>query len=371
MKFRVLSNDFTKELQRAQTISIPVEKSTQNPILSHLKVSVTEGMLELFATNLEIGYKNKMKAEVLDEGSMTLETRKTAEIFKELAPGDDVEVDEGTKGWAVITVPGVVFRVATLQGEDFPAAPAFTDDKFMTVEAGTLRELIAKTDFAVSHDESMRTLSGALFHTVGDKLLMVATDGHRLAKALKGVEVEAQQAEAIIPHRALNEMKKLLEELEEEEKVQLKQEGDHLILKYGSVIFYCRLIKGNFPDYNQVVPSDFKRQVFVSRERLNRALRRVSILSNDRSKPVIMSLSAERMEIRSNSPEMGEAKEELDIQLSGDDVELGYNARYLMEALTAIEAEEVQIDIIDGASASVVKGKNSEEYLCVVMPMRV
>ncbi len=371
MKFKIMRGELLKELQRVQTIAVPVEKTAQNPIISHLRVTVADNMLEIFATNLEIGYRNRLPVMGQKEGSMTLDARKTFEIFRELSPEGEVEVDEGTKGWAVISMPGVQFRVSTMPGEDFPAAPAYTDKGFITARAGILRELIAKTEFAISHDDSMRTLSGAHFRFTGDKISMVATDGHRLAKIEKKGKAEAKGPEAIIPRRAVVEIKKLLEELEEDAEVQLKQEGDHLIVKSGSIIFYCRLIKGKFPDYNQVIPAEFSRQVLLNRERFLRALRRVSILSNERSKPVILQISGNKMEARSNSPEMGEAKEELDIELNGEEIEAGYNARYIIEALGAIEEEEVIFELIDVASASLLRGKGNEEYLCVIMPMRV
>lgn len=371
MKFKIMRNDFLRNLQKVQSISLPAERTSQNPILSHVKVTVTTDTLELFATNLEIGYKNRLEATVERTGSMTLDARKTFEIFRELPPEGEVTIDLGAKGWAEISAPGIVFKVPTFPGEDFPAAPAYSEGVFMRLEAGVLRKLIAKTEFAISHDDSMRTLAGALFKTSTDSVVMVATDGHRLAKAEKKVKVDGKPWEAIIPRRAIAEVKKLVDEQGEGEQLQLKKEGDHLILKSGSAIFYCRLVKGNFPDYEQVIPTEFGRTLSLDRERFAKALRRVSILSSERSRPVTLVLSRDKMELRSNSPEMGEAREILEIQLTGDEIEVGYNARYLMEALEAIEEEEVLFALTDGASASVLKGKANEEYISVVMPMRV
>jgi DNA polymerase-3 subunit beta len=370
MKFKVMRSDFLRELQRVQSISPTVEKSNP-PILSHVKITTVDGALELFATNLGIGYKSVVPSTVSVEGSMTLETRKAFEIFRELTPDGEVEVDEGTKGWAVISVPGVVFRVGTMPSDEFPAAPQHTEGGFNTVEAGILRDMIARTDFAISSDEAMRTLSGALLHTGDGDLVMVATDGHRMAKIVKSGRGEADITDTIIPRRAVAEIKKLTEEIEDDEQIQIKTEKDHLILKKGDTIFYCRLIKGTFPDYNQVVPSEFNRHMVIDREKFYRALRRVSILSNERSKPVILAITGGEMELRSNSPEMGEAKESIEVDAEGEEMEIGFNARYLLEALGAIEEEKVIFDIIDGANASVLRGEGNDEYLCVVMPMRV
>lgn len=363
-------DDLYRELQRIQSV---VEVKNTIPILSNFLLVAKGSAIHLTATNLDMTWRTSIPAKVEGPGEITLEARKTHDIVRELGNDVTMEIQEEKEGWVVIRADYATFRIGSLPTQDFPTLPAYSEEDFNEVEAAVLWEMIEKTYFAVSAspDEQRRSLSGALLVQEDRSLKMVATDGHRLAFIIRESEKPAARpVNTIVPRRSLGEVRKLLEDAGDGT-IHLKQQGNHIVFKRGDVTFLARVIDDKFPEYDLVIPKQFERTISLEREAFGRALRHVSVLAHERTKPVIVSLSKGRMVVKSNTPEMGEATEQVNIEYSQDDMDIGFNARYLLEVLGVIEEEKVYMNLNEPLSSGLIRPQKDENYLCIVMPMRI
>ncbi len=287
-----------------------------------------------------------------------------------------IKVTRKNNNWIEVKSKKSVFNIVGAAPDEFPAFPKYSSKDFIRVQGLLLKDMIEKTIYSVSNDETRYHLNGVYFERMVNSgnanFRMVATDGHRLSLIEKKVEVPVTSGKAegvIIPKKGLHELKKLLEN--DEGTLEMAFEGSHVIVKKESTVLLIRLIDGKYPNYQQLIPSRLMKRVAVSREELLSCLRRVSLLSNQKSKGVTLSISKNSMEIISNNPEIGDAKEELDVRYTGDAMKIGFNAKYLMDILNTIQDEEIDLELNDQLSPGILRPASDSSYTCVVMPMRI
>jgi DNA polymerase-3 subunit beta len=273
------------------------------------------------------------------------------------------------QGWVRVTAGSATFKVPCLPAEEYPALPRIDDAVFFPLQSETLEEMIRRTTFATSHDETRYTLSGVLLLGTDESMTMVATDGHRLAHIQRAVSL-GKTLRMIVPRKALEEVSRFAGDSESQE-TELAALENHLVFRKGQAVLITRLIEGQFPDYEVVVPKTFSRHVVMEHERLLRALRRVSLLSNEKTKPVKLEFRRDSVTLRSNTPELGEAVEQIPAEYTGEDMDMGFNARYVLEALAVMAGEQVLLELNDPLSPGMVRLLNDPDYFYVVMPMRV
>ncbi|MDZ7379323.1 MAG: DNA polymerase III subunit beta, partial [candidate division KSB1 bacterium] len=316
-----------------------VERKNTLPILSHFLLTAQGDETIIHATDLELGYKGYLDTTVNKPGTATLPARKTYDILRELPAGAQVKLTVESNGWASIEAAAARFKVPCLPAEEYPALPPVEDAEFSSLDGAILEEMIRQTIFATSHDETRYTLSGVLLICDGRELTMVATDGHRLAHTRRPVAF-GRNLRVIVPRKALEEVGRFAAD-SEEKTIDVALLQNHLVFRKGRATLVTRLIEGQFPDYEGVIPRAFQRRATVEHERLMRALRRVSLLSNEKTKPVKVEFASDSLTLRSNTPEMGEATEEIPAEYQGEAMVMGFNARYLLEALAVTTEEQV------------------------------
>lgn len=371
MEFRIQTKELGKSLYMAQGI---VDKKAVMPILSNVLINASaDGKLSITATDLEVGMICEQAADVSQEGGITVSARHLYDIVRNL-PGDKVAVRSMENNWVEVNCENVEYKMMGLSPEEYQGLPDITKAKVFKVDPTELREMIEKTIYAVSSDETRYNLNGAFLEKIGDTgFRMVATDGHRLSM------IDAKLAEdpgnspfgegVIVPRKGLLEIRRLLESYEGD--CLLGVDGNNLVFKMSGVIVVMRLLDGQFPDYRQVVPDNQKVLLKMDRKRLIDSLRRVSILSNDKTLGMLLTLKGGQLKVSTSNPDLGEAKEEMDVEYSGQGLTVGFNWRYLLDVLGAIETEIVDLSLEDDLSPAVFRPAGERAYTCVVMPMRL
>lgn len=371
MKFKIDKNDFLKLLQKTQNV---IEKRNTMPMLSNALLVAEGSKLKIFATDLEVSVKDECSVEVEIPGKVAVNAKNLCDLVKELSD-EPIQVFKKPNHWLEIKSKKALFNIVGAAADEFPAFPEIDVKEFTKVQSQVLQDMIEKTLYSVSHDETRYHLNGVYFEKVakdkGTQFRMVATDGHRLSLIDKKIEISlgGKADGVIIPKKGLYELKKLIES--GEGTIEMGLEGSHLVVKKDSAILFIRLIDGKYPNYQQLIPAKLGKKVGVSKDLFLASLRRVSLLSNQKSKGITLSINKNLMEIYSNNPELGDAKEELEIRYEGEAIKIGFNAKYLMDILNNIQDEEIDISLNDQLSPGIVRPASDQSYTCVVMPMRI
>jgi DNA polymerase-3 subunit beta len=374
MKLSIAKGELLKGLGRIQAI---VEKRNSMPILANVLVEAEgdadSGSLRLSATDLEVGIRGSHPASVVTPGGLTVTAKKFFEIVRELAD-EDIQLESTANSYLDIRCQRSHFTLAGTSPEEYPTLPGFSPDRTVTLDANILAGMVERTMYAASLDETRYNLNGVYLEVQKDsrKLRMVATDGHRLAMVDREIEtdLEGLASGVIIPRKGLAELKRLLDE-DDSHEVELAFEGNSGLARKGGVTLVMRLIEGEFPNYQQVIPKEVGHQITLPADRLTQALRRVVLLSSERSRAVKFALSSGQLEVSSNNPDLGDASDELDVDFDGETITIGFNARYLLDALGSLHAKEVKIGLQNDLSPVQIVPANDEESLAVVMPMRL
>lgn len=364
MEVHVDRDAFFKGLQMVQSI---VEPRQTLPILANVLLEADGESVGITATDLEVGARVVIPAKISKKGAVTLSARKLSEIVKELPPAE-LSMKLQDNAWVGLRCGGVAYKLVGLPPGDFPSVEPPASLGWMSLDAKLLRNMLSQTSFAVSHDESRYALNGVLFSIQEGDLRLVATDGHRLALASRAIAGAGPNGVGIVPRKAVQELARVLGAGEE---VQVGLGENQFGLKMPNFLLTARLIEGQFPNYEQVVPREHPRRLVLSRMALIAALRRVSVLAEERTKPVKLLLSPGALKLSAYSPELGEAEETLSVDYAGEEITIGFNSRYLLDALGPIEADQVVIELKDGLSPGVLKSFEDEGYHCVIMPMRI
>jgi DNA polymerase-3 subunit beta len=366
MKFRIEAITLSDKLGLLQGIA---ERRATMPVLSHALIAATSGKIKLTATDLETTMITWCDADVKKEGSISLPARKVYELVKEI-PRGEIEIEEIGNHWAELKSKSATFKIAGLPSEDFPAVQEAPSQDLFSIESAELEDMITKTIFAVSPDDMRRNLSGIYFEKIGKQdLRLVATDGHRLALVEKHIKGEVKIKKGVlVPKKGISELRRVLKL---SDSVSVGFGKSDFIAEGNEFTLIVRLIDAEFPNYKQVIPETTQKSISVRRDDFLSALRRVSIISSERTKSVKMNLDKGNMTLVSVSPEIGEGREVVPIEFTGDPIELGFNARYLIDVLEVIDSEVIQVGVGDELSPAIVKPISDEVYISIVMPMRV
>ncbi len=364
MEVEIERDAFLRGLQMVQNI---VEPRQTLPILANVLLEAEGGTVRVTATDLAVGARVSVPAKVAAGGAITLSARKLAEIVKEL-PVAPLSIKVQENAWVVLRCGGVSYRLVGLSAEDFPAVVPTATATWVSLDGKTLKEMLAQTAFAMSHDESRYALNGVLFALQPGRIRLVATDGHRLTLASRPLGNGGGSATGIVPRKAVQEAIRVLGAGED---MQVALVENQFVLKMSNFVLVARLIEGQFPNYEQVVPKGHPCRLVVSRSALTAALRRVSVLSEDRTKPVKILLSPGSLKLTASSQELGEAEESLPVEYAGEELMIQFNARYLLDALGALETDQVVAELKDSLSPGIIRSLEGEEYFCVIMPMRL
>jgi DNA polymerase-3 subunit beta len=368
MELKIAADELSKALFRAQGI---VDRKTTMPILANVLLSASkDGRLKVTAFDLDIGVVSEHPAEVVKEGETTLQARTLFDIVKNL-PEAQVTLRKQENHSVELKSGQASFRIVGMGADQFPPLPKEEKASLAKVDGRALLALIEKTSFAISTDETRYVLNGVFLESTADGARMVATDGHRLALAEQPVGADFKlKRGVIIPRKGLFELKRLLEEAPDAE-VHLGFAESSGIFRKPGLSMVMRLIDGQFPEYQQVIPKQAERTLILPRARLLETLKRVSLLSAEKAHAVKLSLSEGTLRISSQNPELGEASEELPVDYAGKALSIGFNARYLIDGLQAIDGNDVKFELGDDSSPGVLRPTSGPAFTAVIMPMRI
>jgi DNA polymerase-3 subunit beta len=370
MELVVRKADLLRELQLFQGI---VERKNTIPILANVLLDAKGSEVRLLATDLEVGLRSRCDAIVAKSGALTLPAKKLYEIIKAL-PETDVRIEED-KGGVKVAAERFDSRMATLPRDDFPSLPETPDGTTRAqLSRDAMKQMVSKTQFAITGEDTRYFLNGALFVLRGDAMSLVATDGHRLALVSTTREngpSDSEEMKVILPRKTLFELSRLLGE--GDGALHFEKGENHLFFDVGGRVLISRAIDGQFPAYERVIPKNNDKRIEFEKDRLTSAVKRVALLSNERSRAVKFVIDKDQVEVTSSSPEFGEAKELLPVEYSGSPVTICFNAQYVLDFLNAVETENISLEFKDEMSQAVLKplGAAGYDYTYVIMPMRI
>lgn len=356
-------------LRAVQTVGRAISPRASMPILGNVLIETTKNGAKLAATDLELGIEAYVTGTVTEGGAVTLPARILTDIVTNLpeAPVEMVVAEGESK--AVITSENVRFEILGLPATDFPLMPSGEGNVVVKFDAGLLRTMIRQTSFAVSTDETRPFLTGVYLVVEGEQGHLVATDGGRLAVRRAKMGGARGKVTAIVPSKTMAELVRVLGSVEGE--VSIASHDNQLIFSLPGMRFVSRLIAGQFPNYEQVIPKEFKQRITVGTERLLRGVRRASITAKDSANVVRLNASESTLTISSNTPDVGKAQEDIEVRVEGDAIPVAFNAKFLMDALSNIDAPDVHFDLTGPLSPGALHPTDNSEYVYVLAPVRV
>jgi len=363
MKFRISKEAFLDGLQKVQHV---VSTRTTLPILSNVLLVAKDGRLQFTTTDLDVGMTGSVEAQIEKEGATTLPAKRLVSIVREL-PSNDVEVSVDAKNHAAIRSGPSFFKIIGLGEAEFPPLPDFIGAREFKIPQIVLRDGLKKTSYAISTDETRYVLNGIFTSFRDGKMTLVATDGRRLAMVDADLEFPAaHESDVIIPTKAVQELQRLLGDAGD---VIVKLSDSQISFTVGDNLLCSKLIEGNYPNYRQVIPGDSNERVVIAREALLDTVRRVSLLSSEKSNSVKFVFSENRIEVTANSPDVGEAQESMDVIYQGPPMQIAFNPEFIQAPLRNLDTNDVYLDLIDEMSPGVLRIEGT--FLYVLMPMRV
>lgn len=372
IEFTAKKFDLLRELTLIQGV---VERKATIPILQNVLLECRDDGLGLEATDLEIGIRTSCPAKMKSspQSGITIPAKRFFDIVRAL-PDADIKIKAQENNWITVNCERTAFRLVGTSRENFPQLPDLKT-VVVSIPAKILSTLITKTAFSISTEESRYTLNGALLLIKPNSLAMVATDGHRLALIEKehGFDHLNSEVRALVPKKAMAELTRLLGEADEKTEIEFGKDENHLFFRMGKRLLVSRMLTGQFPNYEAVLPRDNDRVVSLDREAVTAALKRVMLLSDERSHAVKLNIAERRMEIFSSHAEYGEAKEELEVDYRKEAFEIGFNCQYLLDFLSVVTEDKVSFEFKDEQSAGLMRPITSDgySYRYVVMPMRI
>ena len=367
MEFTIGRDEFQKALQRASGVA---SSKGPMPILSNVMIEASGDGVSVFATNLDIGLKGRYPAKVASPGKTTVLAKTLHNIVRELPEGNvAVKVDDD--GRCRVSCGKSKFNLATIDAADFPAFPPYDPASLAPLDAQMLAEMIRKTSFAISQDETRMTLNGALFEVSPAKVRMVATDGHRLAYIERDGAFKVKDTEkSIIAKKAIAELSKLLTE-GGDDPLRFHRSDNHIIFERGPQALAVRLIEGAYPNYEQVIPKEFTGEASVPAADFTHGLRRVATLADEKSHMIRLTFNTGKVELLSEGGEIGEARDEIAVEYTGAEFVVGLNAHYLLDILSIIDNETIVLKMQSQLSPVMAQSPTDRGLICIVMPMRL
>jgi DNA polymerase-3 subunit beta len=368
MRFTI-SREKLQEGLTAVTATIPAK--TTLPVLANILVETTEKGIRLSGTDLDIAVSTEVAADVEAPGAITIPAKKLSEIARELPPSP-VKIAAAGEQRVTLDCGRSHFKILGLPRDEFPSFPSVRFNESWRIRSGELQKLISHTAFAVSTEESRPILNGVLWELRPEMMRMVATNGHRLAKMELPVKTAvAQSSDLIVPPKALEQVRRLFPE---DEELEIARGENHLGFRSPFTSVFTRLIEGPYPPYDQVIPRDNNRIAIADRAALTSALRRMSVIASDQTHRIRLSFNSALLRFSVQTPDLGEATDELPIRFTGDPLDIGFNANYLLEILRYIPTEEVKLTFKAPERAATLEPEGWSDpaiYLCLVMPLRL
>jgi len=366
MKLKVERQELLDRLSNIQNV---VEKRNTMPVLSHFLLEAGKDGSRISATDIETAIREPIKVEVESEGMLCIPAKKLFEIVKEIKGDVQITIASEDSQWIRVSAGKSSFRLACLSPDEFPSWPAMEDPVEVKFESSVLEGLIERTLYSAGESDTRYTLNGLLFHMEGDKLIVVGTDGHRMALINNELASPvSKELKVIVPRKTASEIRKFLSI---DDDVTMTVGTNHVLFTIGDVEFLARLIEGTYPNYSQVLPSGNDKLVTMKRQEMISALKLVSVMSRERSNAVKADLESSVMKLSSNNPDLGEASDEVAVTYEGEALSVGFNAKYLLDVLQAMLTEDVTIEMKDQLSPTLLKEAGNDNYKCVVMPMRI
>ena len=371
MEITVSKFELLRELTATQGV---VERKTTFAILSNYLFEAGADRLSLTATDLDLSLRTSCNAKVKKEGSCTIPARKLHDYVK-LLPDADITIKLLENHWVSIRCGRSNTKMVGMARSNFPSLPAFPTAGVVKIPAGVLREMIAKTTFAIANEESRYTLNGALMVLKPESITMVATDGHRLAHIERGgekFEGVSGEMKTLVPKKAMDEIKSLLDSTDVEA-IDFAKDESTLFFRIGPRLLTSRQLTGQFPNYEAVLPKDNNKSVTVNCDDLTGAIQRVAQFADERSRAVRMKIEKGELKISASSTETGESEDSIETNYNGDSVTIGFNAAYLIDFLKATGSGEVRMEFKDAQSAGQLRPAEGDDYKYryIVMPMRI
>lgn len=375
MNFNIEKREFLRGLSLVQGIA---GRKTTLPILSHILLTWENNSLFLTATDLETGIREELAASVHEPGKTSVSAKKIYEIVREL-PDQPITIQKKENHWITLRCGKSTFNLAGLDPDEYPSLPAFQETNFSRISTLVLRDMIEKTVYAASSEESRYHLNGLLFlHTKqsGKEVLrMVATDGHRLSLIdREGQKIRGIEKGLIVPKKGILEVRKIMGDRNGEQEMEIYFDQTHGFFKLGKSMMVVRLIDGEFPEYEQVIPKENEKRLTVDKEKILACLRRVSTMASERAEGIKLALKPNFLEVSSYHQDFGDAREEMEVGYEGPTLDIGFNARYLMEAFNVIDGEQAVVELKDEGSPGIVRPSATSEFstqFSIVMPLRI
>ena len=369
MEIRIDKANLLSGVQKVQGV---IEAKGAMPILSYLLISTDQDGVFIQATDLEVAFRGYYLANVVADGKAVLNAKKLHDIVKEL-PESEVHIKQEDNNWVTIKCQKSIFRLPGLSAEEFPVFPDYSQNSLIDFNTKTLKEMIRKTSFAISTDETRKGISGLLLELEKGNSSMVGTDGHRLVYIqrpfTKGTSGEKERIEYLLPRKLVNELSKFIED--EEQTISFSVKDNFLAFIQGKQAIVSRSIDGKFPNYRQVIPKENNLSISINKENLSQAMRRVVLLADEHSKMVRLKAKLNLLSLDSDTADQGAAKEELLVDYKGDDVTIGLNGRYVLDILNVIEDDNVTLKLKDKDHSCLIITKKDPGFLSLIMPMRL
>jgi len=369
MEFNVERNVFMEGIHK--TLGI-VERKTTMPILNNILIRIGDKKIEIVATDGEIGLIADYEADIIVPGNITVAARKLYEMIREIE-GGVINFKKTDNNWVNITCDKIFYRIPGMSGDEFPEVAGDQGTSFFKIQCGFLREMINKTFFAVSTDETRASLNGVYFRMEKGLVSMVATDGHRLSIVKMQMDDETcselEVGGMIIPRKGVGEIRKLIED--GSEYVEMGVQQGVCIVKKNNTILRVSLIDAEYPDYQRVIPDEKGITVQLNRDQMLHSLKRMGVISSERFSGVKIRVADSRMILSSTNPDVGEAQDEIDISYSGRDFETGYNVRYMIDAIDVVAEKNISIEMREAHGPGIIRPIGNDSYMCIVMPLRL
>lgn len=364
MKFRTNKEELLKTIQKIQN-AVPSKNTL--PILGNVLLETENKFLRLTTTDLDIGISSLLSINPENQGAITIPAKKFFDIIKELPDKNDILITAKKNNIATIECGKIIFKVMGLPKEEFPQIPVFTNKEVISIPQGTLKYMINLTIFAVSRDETRYVLNGILFVIRDKKIRLVATDGRRLAVAEKELPKQTLiEKQVIVPTKTVQEVNRLLKDTGS---VNIIFDENQIKFDLEDTVVISRLIEGDYPNYEQVIPKEYDEKIVVDKEPFLAAIKRASLLANPDSLAVKLDITRDRILISKNTPYMGEIKEEIRTSYKGKDISIGFNPFYFIDVLKNLDIEKVNLEIVNAEKPGVIRV--GRDYVYIVLPMQI
>jgi len=362
MKIKILKQNFLKNIQHVQNI---ISSKNSLPILSNILIEAGKNNVTLTSTDLDIGVSSTLETEVEEEGAITIPAKRFNDIIKEL-PDEDISISTMKNNSMIIKCSKCVFKIIGLPKEEFPKLPEFKDEPSVIIKQSVLKNMISMTHFSMSRDETRYVLNGALFLFKGKKLTIVTTDGKRLSLVKKDVEKDGLNKAIIVPSKAIYELNRILGD-DGDMRIIFSENQVKFDLKNITVI--SRLIEGDFPNYEQVVPKEPQEKIMIQRGQFLDGIRRAALLTTQDSQSVKFEILKNKIVVSKSSPNIGEVREEVDTVYKGHEITVGFNPNYIIDVLKVLPQDEIALEVFGPDKPAVIRIE--DWFICLALPMQL